>query len=164
MFASRMRLPMALLIGVGAVLAFPVSAAAMQPGVDHFHATYSAAFGCDGFVDNYAGSTTAVITTFYNPQGDEIRRVFRFTQLETDTNSVTGTTITVRTHFITDESLVTGVEASHGEIFMANRRGLGTVIHETGTIVVDGDGNIIKEAGVHEVTDTESQIFCTALS
>ena len=40
----------------------------------------------------------------------------------------------------------------------------GTVIHETGTIITDGDGNIIKEAGVHEVTDTESQIFCTALS
>ncbi len=164
MFARRMSRPTALLIAVGAVLVFPASAAAMKPGVDHFHANYSNTQGCGGFVDNYAGSTTAVITTFYNPQGDEIRRVVRFTQLETDTNSVTGTTITVRTHFTRIINLVTGTEASHGEIFMANRPGHGVVIHDAGTIIIDGDGNVIKEAGVHDVTDTEAQIFCTALS
>lgn len=164
MFARRISHPIVMLIGVGALLAFPVSAAAMKPGVDHFHTTYSNTFDCGGFVDNFAGSTTAVITTFYDRQGNEIRQAVRFKQLETDTNSVTGVTITVRTHFIHIANLATGTEASHGEIFMANRPGHGVVIHDAGTIITDGDGNVIKEAGVHEVTDSEGQVFCTALS
>jgi hypothetical protein len=153
-----------MVIGVGALLAFPASAVAMKPGVDHFHATYSNTFNCGGFVDSFAGSTTAVITTFYDRQGNEIRQAVRFTQLETDTNSVTGTTITVRTHFIHIANLATGAEASHGEIFMANRPGHGVVIQDAGTLITDGDGNLIKEAGMHEVTNTEGQVFCTALS
>jgi len=52
----------------------------------------------------------------------------------------------------------------HGEIFMSNRPGHGVVIHDAGTLITGDTGTILKEAGEHEVTDTQFQVYCTALS
>jgi hypothetical protein len=153
----------AAIVGFGLLAIFPASAGAARPSVRHFHSPYSGTSPCTGFDDIFSGVTNAVITDFTDRSGNTVREATRFSQIETDTNSVTGTTITVRSHFIRIDNQQ-GVDTEHGEIVMSNRPGRGVVIHDAGTLTTDDSGDIIKEAGKHEVTDTEFQVFCTALS
>ena len=161
--SKQIRVAGAVMVVFGVLAIFPSSAGAARPTVSHFHSPYSGTSPCNGFDDIFSGVTNAVITEFHDRSGNVTREVTRFSQTETDTNSVTGTTITVRSHFVRIDNQQ-GVFTEHGEISMSNRPGHGVVIHDAGTLITDDTGTILKEAGKHDVTDTQFQVYCTALS
>lgn len=49
-----------------------------------------------------------------------------------------------------------------GELFMANGRG--TVIHDTGKIAFEENGEVVGSAGPREAFESEFEIFCEALA
>jgi hypothetical protein len=84
-------------------------------------------------------------------------------QRETDTNSVTGKTIRVNSSWTEMADLQTGIMRTAGQTFMGVGKGA-NVIHETGLLVLDRDGSVIRVAGPHTVLEGGAEPFCQALS
>lgn len=77
------------------------------------------------------------------------------------TNSATGNTYNDPSHFTLIADFVEGGFAVHGMNFANTIPGVGIVVHETGTIIFDFDGNILFQAGPHEVTNGTAPDFCS---
>jgi hypothetical protein len=141
--------------------AAPANATPPQRETERF--SFSLSADCGSFVDNYQGTGTIRVTTFFKADGDAIVEHFRVMQRETDTNSVTGKTIRVNSSWTEMADLQTGITRTAGQTFMGVGKGA-NVIHETGLLVLDRDGSLIRVAGPHTVLEGGAEPFCQALS
>jgi hypothetical protein len=150
---------------VSAALAAPASAD--QREVIHFADPFDGSAQCDGFVDNWEGHDRGTITNF-SRNGVLYRQVGHIHSIETDTNSVTGKSVVIRTNItVTGDLTPDGELTAHtisGEFNVGNSPGQGIVIHDAGTVSFDADGMITAIHGIHDTFDIGEDAFCAALS
>ena len=138
-------------------------AEARAPDMTVVNGSFSDVMHCGAFNDVFHGTFRSREKTFYDSMGDQVRFQDSVSQFETDTNSVTGKTITVRGHYTAVTDFASGTTSFNGAVLIATAPGQGIVVHDSGKAVFDANGNVIKEAGPHQSIDTNGQIFCTAL-
>jgi hypothetical protein len=153
-------------LGLGAV---PLSAAfAAPPDVETFSDPFSGEFSCPGFDAVFAGHDRGRITNFFDRNGELVRQVGHIHATETDTNLSTGvsvrvdTNITVHADLLPDGSF--GTFSITGQFNVATRPGKGIVLHDTGRVEFDAEGNPVVFRGVHDTFTKGEQAFCDALS
>ena len=110
---------------------------------------------CGAFDDNFAGSGSARTTEFDN------RLTTKVITTEIDTNSVTDKSIRVHSAY-TYRAYADGSWRSTARSIIGGG-GSSKLIHDTGTVRFDPDGNITKVAGPHTVLTGGLQPFCDAL-
>jgi hypothetical protein len=139
------------------------SASAGTPTKTSFSGTYGPlSFPCTGFTDLVTNGVFSAFTIEYNSAG-AWGTLSHENDTEMDTNSVTGKQILVREAWDIRVDQTTGNASVTGDLFMSTFGGQGVLIHDAGLVVLDPDGNIILEAGFHDVTDNGQQAFCSAL-
>jgi hypothetical protein len=147
-----------------ALLLFASSASATPPERYSFSGTNSDVVHCDGFDDNFTDVFSGSGTIFFDRAGNPIRVIEHDVSHSSDTNSVTGLTLHEHDRSTTTVDRRTGqVKIAGGPIRM-NRKGEGIVIHDSGIVVFDADGNLIFEGGPHELFHQGDEVFCSALS
>jgi hypothetical protein len=150
---------------VSAVLAAPASAD--QRDVFHFADPFDGSGACDGFVNNWEGHDRGTVTNF-SRDGVLYRQVGHIHSIETDTNSVTGKSVVIRTDItIVGDLTPDGELTSHkisGQFNVGTSPGQGIVIHDAGTVSFDADGMIAAIHGIHDTFDIGEDAFCSALS
>lgn len=102
------------------------------------------------------------ITTFFDASGNPIRVQVHQNFDGVITNSASGNTYRDPGHWTLVEDVVNGTVTFHGEFFAIVAPGVGIVIQDTGTITFDAEGNVIFQAGPHEVL-TGTADFCSVL-
>ena len=75
---------------------------------------------------------------------------------------MTGKTIRAKESFTFRENLKTGVVTYTGQVWIALGKGA-NVIHDTGKLVLDENGDVLKLAGPHTVFFGGNEPFCDAL-
>ena len=152
------------IFGLLLLLALALPAGATPPQTYSFSGTNSDVIHCEGFDDNFTDVFSARRTVFFDNAGNTIRVVEHVVSHSTDTNSVTGLTLHEHDRGTTTVDLRTGQISIVGGPIRMNRKGQGIVIHDTGIVVFDAEGNIIFEGGPHEALHEGDQVFCAALS
>ena len=132
----------------------------------HFADPFDGSADCDGFVNSWEGHDRGTITDFFR-DGVPYREVGKIHAIETDTNSVTGKSVVIRTNItIVGELTPEGELAAHkisGQFNVGNAPGEGIVIHDAGMVRIDADGLVTLLHGVHDVFDNGEDAFCEAL-
>ncbi len=154
------------------LLALPLLAAAAPPVVETFHDEGSFAFAgsCPNGVTLVATFTEDVrVTTFFDKAGTPVRAQIKVNVAGVVTNPETGESVENPTHTTVFVDLVEGTEAQVGLVFKATVPGVGVVFHDVGRVVFDAAGNLIFEAGPHDVLNTAGDhpvraAFCAALT
>jgi hypothetical protein len=164
------KLRAAVLIGVaGTVMALSGAgvASATPPDVQTFADPFSGSFSCDGFDAVYSGQDRGRITDFYDNAGTLVREVGHIHSYETDTNLATGVAVEIRTNITVHADLNADGSfhtwAITGEFNVANRPGKGVVLHDTGRVEFDENGDPVVFHGVHDTFTKADQAFCDAL-
>jgi hypothetical protein len=159
------------LVGVaatGMALAGTGLASAKPPDVQTFADPFSGSFSCEGFDAVYSGHDRGRITDFYDNAGNLVREVGHIHSYETDTNLATGLSVEIRTNITVHADLNPdgsfGTWALTGEFNVANRPGKGVVLHDTGRVEFDENGDPVVFHGVHDTFTKGDQAFCDALS
>jgi hypothetical protein len=150
---------------VSAALAAPASAD--QRDVFTFADPFDGSAQCDGFVNNWEGHDRGKVTNF-SRDGVLYRQVGHIHAIETDTNSVTGKSVVIRTNItivgdLTPDGELTAHKIS-GQFNVGNSPAQGIVIHDAGTVSFDADGMITLIHGIHDVFDNGEDAFCAALT
>lgn len=141
-------------------------AAADTRDVSHFADPFGGSVDCNGFVDNFEGHDRGTVTNF-SRDGVPYRQVGHIHAIETDTNSVTGKSVVVRTDVNVlgdldpDGNLVSFKVT--GQFNVGTLPGQGIVIHDTG-LLLNVDGVITALRGHHDVFDNPDGAFCDAIS
>jgi hypothetical protein len=118
---------------------------------------------CDfPFLEEFEGRIS--ITTFFDSEGNPIRVHLHLPFDGTLTNPATGTSVSATQDLIVVEDLEVGTTTFVGVRFRVNFPGLGHVLLDVGKVVFDADGNVIFEAGPHQVINEDFEAFCEALS
>jgi hypothetical protein len=121
-------------------------------------------FGLD-FSIEVRGRESLWTETFSGADGNPVRQVVHDGFTETDTNSVTGKTLTFSQTWVNTDDLVEGTRTVVGKAYVITDPGRGIVIQDTGRVVFDGADHISFEAGPHEVLHGDiDQLACSALS
>jgi len=89
-------------------------------------------------------------------------------RIETDTNSVTGKSVVIRTDItivgdLTPDGELAAYKIS-GQFNVGTSPAQGIVIHDAGTVSFDADGMMSAIHGIHDVFDNGEDAFCGALS
>jgi hypothetical protein len=160
-----------MLVGVAATtmaLGGAGAATARPPEVETFADPFSGSFSCDGFDAVYSGQDRGRIENFVDQDGNLIRQVGHIHAYETDTNLATGLSVKVRTNITVHADLNPdgsfGTYAITGEFNVANRPGKGVVLHDSGRVEFDENGEPVIFRGVHDTFTKGEQAFCDALS
>lgn len=146
-----------------AALALALPAGAAPPVTQTFTIPVSGLESCNGFDLVFVGEVTVRETVFFDASGNPVTVRLHVHGAETDTNSVTGKTIEVRGDVTITIDLATGTFTETGLSLMSNAPGEGVVIHDSGKVVFDADGEIVFQAGPHDVLD-DPETWCNALS
>jgi hypothetical protein len=149
------RTALAIAAAAGMLLATAGTASAGKPHVEKESFSYADSSSCGAFDDNFAGSGSARTTEFDN------RLTTKVITTEIDTNSVTGKSIRVHSAY-TYRAYADGSWRFNGQVYIGGG-GSSKLIHDTGTVRFDPDGNITKVAGPHTVLTGGLQPFCDAL-
>jgi hypothetical protein len=165
-------LPASLVAAAFALLTLPVAVSAAPPVVETFHDEGSFAFAgpCPNGVTLVGTFTEDVrVTTFFDEAGTPVRAQITVNAVGVVTNPETGESVKNPSHQTIIVDLVEGTEAQVGLIFKATVPGEGVVFHDVGRVVVDAAGNVIFEAGPHDVLNTAGDHavranFCAALT
>jgi len=159
------RLILTTLTSIMMVLSLVVPASADQPDKITFtvEITQVDNTSCDfPFLEEFEGRIT--ITTYFDSGGDPIRVMLHLPFDGTLTNQETGTSVSATQDLIVVEDLEAGTTTFVGVRFRVNFPGLGHVLLDVGKIVFDADGNVIFEAGPHQVINEDFEAFCEVLS
>lgn len=132
-------------IAASLILAGPAAAASRTERVvvDRFSDTYDLAIDCSEFgpyaFDNLVVGRERVRVTEVSADGELLQTVFSMTIHETDTNSVTGKVLPLHgtVHEVWDYAENT--RTMDGVVWMGNAPGEGSVVQETGRIVMTLD-------------------------
>jgi hypothetical protein len=141
-------------------------AAADTRDVFHFADPFDGSGPCDGFVDNWEGHDRGTVTNF-SRDGVLYRQVGHIHSIETDTNSVTGKAVVIRTNItvvgdLSPDGDLTTWKIS-GEFNIGNSPGDGIVIHDAGVVRFDA-GIPTSLHGIHDTFTEGEDAFCEALS
>ena len=165
-------LPASLAAVAVALLTLPVAVSAAPPVVETFHDEGSSAFAgpCPNGVTLVGTFTEDVrVTTFFDKAGTPVRAQITVNFVGVVTNPETGESVENPSHQTIIVDLVEGTEAQVGLIFSATVPGEGVVFHDVGRVVFDAAGDLIFEAGPHDVLNTAGPHavranFCAALT
>jgi hypothetical protein len=106
-----------------------------------------------------------ITTLFFNEEGQVERRLRQIILSATITNPATGTIVTgVHEAAVFDRDFTTGTVATHGLRLVVTVPGMGVVLLDAGTIVTDAAGNVVFEAGPHQLLHGDVGAFCAAMS
>jgi hypothetical protein len=149
-----------------------VAVSAAPPLVETFHDEASGAFQgpCPNGVTLLFSFTEDVrVTTFFDSDGTPVRLQIKVDHVGLITNPETGQSVEDPAHTTVFVDLIAGTEAQVGLVFKATVPGVGVIFHDVGRIVVDAAGNLIFEAGPHDVLNTPGDHavranFCAALT
>jgi len=125
-----------------------------------------------GFPINLSEDGTFEVTDYFDNSGTLVREIIHnhggpFTLTATNpannrsTTSQSETLVEI-TNFNPDGSIAS-VE-DNGLISNFTAPGHGTILHGTGRLVFDGDGNLIFEAGPHAFRDQNTEAFCNYMA
>ncbi len=104
-------------------------------------------------------------TLFYDESGQAVRLQRHVILQATLTNPDTNTTVTSGRQATTGiRDLTTGELTVHGLRFITTVPGMGVVLLDAGTFVMDAAGNIVWEAGKHQLLHGDVDRFCAAMS
>jgi hypothetical protein len=156
---------------LGAVLLFSLvataPAAADTREVFHFADPFDGSFDCGSFTNTWEGHDRGTITNFAR-DGVLYRQVGKIHAIETDTNSVTGKSVVIRTNItVVGDLSPEGDLLAHqvsGQFNVGNVPGEGIVIHDAGMARIDEEGLVTLLHGIHDVFDNGEDAFCEALS
>lgn len=165
-------LPASLAVVAFALLTLPVAVSAAPPVVETFHNEASGPFSgpCPNGVTLLFSVTEDVrVTTFFDEAGNPVRLQGKVDVVMVVTNPATGASVRSPAHTTFVEDLVAGTNTQVGLVFSATVPGVGVVFHDVGRIVNDAEGNLIFEAGPHDVLHTAGDHvvrtnFCAALT
>lgn len=96
-------------------------------------------FGPYDFDNVVAGHQKVVITEVRDSDGTLLQTVFHTTVKETDTNSVTGGSLPLKTAVHEVWDYTDNTRTLTGKVFLGTKGAGGTYVHETGRIVMDLD-------------------------
>lgn len=173
MFRPRFQLlPASLAVVAFALLTLPTAVSAAPPVVETFHDEGSGAFGgpcLNGVTLVFTVTEDVRVTTFFDEAGNPVRLQGTVDTVMVVTNPESGESVRSPAHTTFFEDLVAGTNAQVGLVFHATVPGVGVVFHDVGRIVSDAEGNLIFEAGPHDVLHTEGDHvvrtnFCAALT
>jgi hypothetical protein len=147
-------------------LAVAAPAAADTRETFHFADPFDGTAQCDGFMNVWEGHDRGMFTNFAR-DGVLYRQVGHIHAIETDTNSVTGKSVVIRTDVnvvgdLTPDGDLFAFKIS-GQFNVGTTPGQGIVIHDTG-MALNEDGVITLLHGIHDVFDNGEDAFCDALS
>ncbi|MEO8436854.1 MAG: hypothetical protein ABI562_00240 [Chloroflexota bacterium] len=161
------RVPLTFAVALVAALSLVGPVAAAQPYftrniVDGPHVDV---IDCGSFNATLSRTFTGTDIFFVDGQDQPLRDQFVGSMAGTLTSS-TGTVVKLRGHIHFVFDFVEGTYTFDGQVFMANRPGVGVVIQDTGKYVTDSSEPpiVVFEAGPHNVTDIGAAVFCAALS
>jgi len=165
-------LPASLAAVAFALLTLPVAVSAAPPVVETFHdeGSFSFAGPCPNGVTLVGTFTEDVrVTTFFDRAGNPVRLQIKVNASGEVTNPETGQSVENPAHTTVFVDLVEGTVAQVGLVFKATVPGVGVVFHDVGRVVFDAAGNLIFEAGPHDVLNTPGDHavranFCAALT
>lgn len=155
-----------------ALCALPVAASAAPPLHETFTNEGSFTFQgpCpNGVILEGSFSETVRVTTFFDTDGTAVRAQIHVNYDGLVTNPATGASVEDRGHHMIREDLVAGTVTQTGLVYSSTVPGVGVVFHDVGRVVFDAEGNVIFEAGPHDVLNTEGPHpvrarFCEALT
>jgi hypothetical protein len=160
-------LTLASLVSLLLTLALPLSANAQAPSptttivpIDMTVVDRTCSFP---LVEHIEG--TQVTTDFFDDEGRLEQRLRHIILSATLTNLVTGTVVDgVHEALMVDRDFTTGAVTRHGLRLIVTVPGLGVVLLDAGTFVIDADGTVVFEAGPHQLLEGDVAQFCAAMS
>jgi hypothetical protein len=105
-------------------------------------------------------------TTFFDQDGTPVRVTIYVNYVGEVTNPVNGQSVEDLAHFTGTIDLRDGTDATVGLYYGSTIPGLGAVVRDVGRFVRDADGEIVFEAGTHEVLAAggdPTALYCAAL-
>ena len=112
-----------------------------------------------------SGEETLRIDTFFDAAGNATTVALHDSFRETDTNSVSGKTLTAAANRLDTTDLVQGTRTVSGRSFMMTSSGAGVVIHDAGRNIFDAPFHVSFSAGQHEVLFGDvDELACNALA
>ena len=152
----------------GVVLLAAPSASAVPPDVTTFSDPLGGSFSCEGFDATYSGHDRGRITNLFDSQGVLVRQVGHIHAVETDTNLSTGESVVIRTNITVHANLAPDgtflTYAITGQFNVGTDPGEGIVLHDTGRVAFNEQGEPTLFRGVHDTFVKGEQAFCDALS
>lgn len=149
-------------ITLAAALALALPAGATPPASETVTESAVESVSCDGFEAVLERSFSGLVTVYFDNQGNPVRVQVHATMTGSLTNSVTGTSLSLRGHIFLDDNFTNGVVTFVGPVFLGNAPGSGSVITDTGRISFSGD-ELVFEAGPHDAVDN-AEVFCAAVA
>ena len=150
----------------GLLLALVAPAGAVPPEkvvIEDIHIEQVDNTSCDfPFLEVFEGRVT--ITTFFDGEGNPSRVTFDLPFHGTLTNEATGESVSADQVLRKTDDLQEGTVSFVGLRFRVTFPGLGVVLLDAGKIVFDADGNVIFEAGPHQVFNEDFAEFCAAFA
>jgi hypothetical protein len=139
-------------------------AAATPPSVETFHEEGEFELAdCGTFLLTETFTQDVRITTFFNEQGEAVSVAIHVNFVGVITNSASGNTYRDPGHFLIVHDLTTGEETDAGVVFNTTVPGLGPVLHDTGKVVFDANGDVTFVGGPHTVLFETAPDPCTVL-
>lgn len=158
----RLALCASLVVGLAVV----AQAAAVPPEkivIEDIHIEQVDSTSCDfPFLEVFDGRVT--ITTFFDNEGNPIRIQFHLPFHGTLTNEATGESVSADQVLQLTVDLEEGTESDVGLRFRVIFPGLGIALLDAGKVVFDADGNVVFEAGPHQIVNEDFAEFCAAFA
>jgi len=157
---------LALCVALVVGLAVIAPAAAVPPEkvvIEDVHIEQVDSSSCDfPFLEVFDGRVT--IRTFFDEEGTPIRIQFYLPFHGTLTNEATGESVSADQVLQVTVDLEEGTESDVGLRFRVVFPGLGVVLLDAGKVVFDADGNVVFEAGPHQIVNEDFAEFCAAFA
>jgi len=154
----------AALLALALLLAAPVAATPPDKIViSDIHIEQVDNTSCDfPFREVFDGRVT--ITTYVDEDGNPTRLKFHLPFHGTLTNEATGESVSADQVLQETDDLEEGTQSLVGLRFRVAFPGLGVVLLDAGKIVFDADGDVVFEAGPHQVFNEDFGEFCVAFA
>jgi hypothetical protein len=158
------RLLVLTVLALSSILLIAQPASATPPSVETFHDEGEFLFAdCGTFQLTETFTADFRVTTFFNAQGDAVSATVHVNYVGVITNSLSGNTYPDPGHLQVITDLTTGEETFVGLLFLTTVPGLGPVLHDTGKVIFDANGDITFVAGPHTELFGTSPDPCTVL-
>ena len=152
---------------LGLVSAGPASAAGLVKERFEYPLEFLGSVDCGTFQDNYIDRYQVTEIDVYDASGNLLRIEYHAVHTSVDRNSVTGFTLEEHGRFFEVDDFVAGTITLSGNQEIANRKGTGVVIQDTGHQVISMEtGELMFFAGgrKHSQWLLGDGIWCDALS
>ena len=154
-------------LAIGIAIAAPASAAGPTKERLQYPLEFFGTVDCGSFEDNYVDRYQVTEIDVYDAGGTLLRIEYHAEHTSVDRNSVTGVTLEEHGHFYEVDDFVKGTISLSGSQEVANRRGRGVVIQDTGHQILSMEtGELMFFAGgrKHSQWLLGEEIWCDALS